>query len=80
MDHNEFLELHAGCVAAMRAYVVEAEKSCTLLGKCTGQPLTFEERMALLCQAITENDAHMSYLGAKSFLHGAALLGYGSLN
>jgi hypothetical protein len=80
MNYNEYLELHANCVAAMRAYFVEAEKSSLMLSKCTAEPLSFTERLSLLSQEIAENDAHTNYLGTKRLLHGAALLGYGFSN
>ena len=80
MDHAEFIELHADCVKAMRAYFVEAERTSAMLAKCTAEPLSFTERLGLLSQEITENDAHARYVGAKSLLHGAARLGYGFSN
>ena len=76
-EKAEFDELHADCVVAMRGYFVEAEKTTALLAKCTAEPLSFAERLGLLSQEITENDAHARYVGAKSLLHGAARLGYG---
>ena len=80
MNHNEYLELHANYVAALRAYFVEAEKSSVMLSKCTAEPLSFTERLSLLSQEIVENDAQTNYLGIKRLLHGAALLGYGFSN
>jgi|HubBroStandDraft_1064217.scaffolds.fasta_scaffold647809_1 hypothetical protein len=77
MDDSQFRGLHADCIAAMRAYVVEAEKSCAMLGKCTFEPLSFAERLVLLSQEIVENDARTVYLSAKALLHSAARLGYG---
>jgi hypothetical protein len=64
----------------MRAYFVEAERTTELLAKCTSEPLSFTERLGLLSQEIMENDAHTRYVAAKSLLHGAARLGYGSSN
>ncbi len=80
MNNAEFTELHADCIIAMRGYFVEAEKTTALLAKCTAEPLSFTERLGLLSQEITENDAHKRYVGAKSLLHGAARLGYGFSN
>jgi len=80
VTYDQFLELHANCVAAMRAYFVEAEKSSVMLSQCTPEPLSFTERLGLLSQEIVENDAHANYLGTKRLLHSAALLGYGSSN
>ncbi len=80
MDNSEFIELHANCVMAMRAYFVEAETTSAMLAKCTVAPLSFTERLGLLSQEIIENDAHTRYVTAKKALHGAARLGYGFSN
>ena len=80
MTNEEFKRLHADCVIAMRAYFVEAEKTTDLLAQCTADPLSFTDRLELLSQEIIENDAHASYRGTKSLLHGAARLGYGLSN
>lgn len=80
MDYNEFLALHGSYVTAMHAYIAETEKSCSMLGKCTADPLSLGERLNLFSQEIVENDAHRTYLSAKRLLHAAALLGYGSTN
>jgi len=80
MTNEEFRQLHTDCVIAMRAYFVEAERTTDLLAKCTAEPLSFADRLGLLSQEIIENDAHESYRGAKSLLHGAARLGYGFSN
>jgi len=77
MTNEAFRQLHADCVIAMRAYFIEAEKTTDLLAECTADPLSFTDRLGLLSQEIIENDAHASYRGAKSLLHGAARLGYG---
>ena len=77
MNNAEFIELHSNCVIAMRAYFVEAERTCALLAHCTAEPLSFTERMSLLSQEIIENQSHERYVTAKSLLHDAALLGYG---
>jgi len=79
-NYRKLVELDTTCVAATRAHVVEAEKSCVMLGKCTAESLSFRERLSLLSQGIVENDAHMAYSGTKRLLHGAALLGYGFSN
>jgi hypothetical protein len=80
MTNEEFKQLHADCIIAMRAYFVEAERTTDLLAKCTAGPLSFTERLGLLSQEIIENEAHATYKGAKSLLHGAARLGYGFSN
>ena len=80
MTNEEFRQLHADCVIALRAYFVEAEKTTDLLAQCTASPLSFTDRLGLLSQEIIENDAHANYRGAKSLLHGAARLGYGFSN
>jgi hypothetical protein len=78
--NSEFSELHANCVAAMRAYFVEAEKTSSMLAKCTAEPLSFTERLDLLSQEIIENESYTRYVDAKILLHTAARLGYGSSN
>jgi hypothetical protein len=80
INRQEFLEMHANCVTAMRTYLVEVEKTSTMLVECTAEPLTFRERFTLLSQGIVENDAHLAYLGTRSVLLKAAQLGYGSSN
>jgi hypothetical protein len=74
------MELHAGCVTALGAYFVEAEKTTQMLAECTVEPLTFTDRFKLMSQGIVENDAHLAYLGTKSLLYKAARVGYGLSN
>lgn len=76
MTYREFVDLHTSGVTAMRDYFDEAEKTTTLLAKCTADPLPFAERLAIASQEIAENTAHADYLGIKSRLHDAARLGY----
>ena len=80
MNQVEFQDLHANCVAVMRAYFAEAEKTTALLADCSAEPLTFVERLTLMSQTITEREAHEKYLSAKKFLLSVARLGYQSLN
>ena len=80
MNRTEFMEMHANCVAALGTYIVEAERTATMLAECCAEPLTFTERFKLMSQGIVENDAHLTYLGTKSVLYRAARLGYGSSN
>lgn len=54
------------------ATLARRRKTTALLAKCTAEPLSFAERLGLLSQEITENDAHTRYVGAKSLRHGAA--------
>ena len=76
MNRTEFMEMHASCVAALGAYFAEAERTTQMLAECTAEPLSFSERFKLMSQGIVENDAHLTYLGAKSLLFNAARLGY----
>jgi hypothetical protein len=76
----EFLEVHTSCTTAMRAYLVEMEKTATMLVECTPEPLSFKERFDLMSQGIVENDAHLTYLGAKSLLFNTARSGHGFSN
>lgn len=80
MNRTEFVASLAECATATETYIREAEKTSIMLGKCSQQPLTFEERLALLSQEILERDAFRIYLDAKRFLHRAALLGYDGLS
>jgi hypothetical protein len=80
MNRSEFMELHANSTRTLQAYVVEAEKTASMLEGCTAEPLSFIKRFKLMSQGITENDAHLTYLGARSFLFEAARLGYGCSN
>jgi hypothetical protein len=80
MNHMEFMDSLADCIAASEAYFREADKTSVMLRKCSQRPLTFEERFALLSQEILERDAFRIYLDAKRFLHRAALLGYEGLS
>ena len=78
MNREEFLEIHANCINAMRIYFIQIEKTADMLARCTGGPLTFRQRFRLMSQGIVENDAHSAYVGTRSPLNKAALLGYGS--
>ena len=78
MSRTEFMEMHASCVTALEAYLIEAEKTTRMLAECNVEPLTLQERFRLMSQGIVENDAHSAYVGTRSPLNKAALLGYGS--
>jgi hypothetical protein len=80
MNRSEFMELHANSAQALQTYFAEAEKTSTMLAGCTAEPLTFLERFKLMSQGISESDAHLTYLGARSLLFEAARLGYGCAN
>jgi hypothetical protein len=79
MDRIDFIALLAECATVSEAYFREAAKTAIMLAKCTRQPLSFDERFALLSQEILERDSYLMYLHAKRLLHSAALLGYGEL-
>jgi hypothetical protein len=59
----------------MQSYFAEAEKTCSMLSKCSPEPLPFFKRFAILRQEIAEKDAQQLYTVAKSLLHDAARLG-----
>jgi hypothetical protein len=80
MNRSEFMELHEKSARARQAYFTQAEKTSTMLAGCTAEPLPFSERFRLMSQGIAENDAHLTYLGARNILFEAARLGYGSSN
>lgn len=69
----------AECARTTETYLREVGKTSAMLAKCGPQPLTFEERFALLKQEILERNAFLSYLEAKRVLHRAALVGYEGL-
>lgn len=76
MNYTEFMDLHTSAITAMRVYFDQAEKTTTMLAKCTAEPLTFSERLIIASQEMVENSAHADYLGIKRRLHDAARLGY----
>jgi hypothetical protein len=78
MNRSEFMELHDRSARARQTYFTEAEKTSSMLAGCTAEPLPFIERFRLMSQGLAENDAHLTYLGARNVLFEAARLGYGS--
>jgi hypothetical protein len=80
VDQEEFTKLHGECDTLRRDYFGETEKTSKMLAKCTLEPLSFKERLALAAQGIVENDAHRTYLGMRDLLLEAARLGYGFTN
>jgi hypothetical protein len=80
LNRSKFLGIHEICVTAMRSYVVEAEKTISMLVDCAPEPLSFNRRFKLMCQQIAENDAHLTYLGDRGLLLRAARLGYENVN
>lgn len=77
MNQAEFNELHVSCVNALRIYIAAAEITCGKLAKCTPDPMPLADRVTIISQEITENDAHSAYLDCKRLLHDAVRLGYG---
>ena len=80
MNRTEFNAVLTECATVTRTYLREAEKTATMLVKCTQKPLSFDKRFALLAQEILEKDAFQTYLGVKRVLHNAALVGYEGLS
>jgi hypothetical protein len=80
MTRTEFAAVLADCAVVTETYLREAEKTSGMLVQCTGEPLPFDQRFALLSQEILEMEAFRSYLGAKRRLHNAALVGYEELS
>lgn len=78
MTRKEFMNLHANGVAALDAYVIEAQKTAEILAACTLKPMSFEERFRLMAQMIIERDAHLTYIGIRRLLLSAARFGYSS--
>ena len=80
MTRTEFAALLDDCTLITNTYLREAQKTSTMLVKCTGKPLPFDERFALLSQEILERNAFEIYIGAKRILHNVALVGYEELS
>jgi hypothetical protein len=51
-----------------------------MLAKCTAEPLPLDDRLNLLTQEVTEDEAHEAYMRAKRLVHNVAKLGYGLSN
>jgi hypothetical protein len=79
MDYAEFTGIHGICVTAMRSYIAQVEKTIAMLAESRPEPLSFKQRFTLMSQQIAENDAHLTYLGARSILLKAAKMGYARL-
>lgn len=65
-------DLHNKCVRSLRNYMAEANKTCQLLNAITKFPVSMEERMEILAQRRTENEAHERYHHARAILFRAA--------
>ena len=65
---------------ARQGYVAETAKTLDMLSKINGGPLGFDQRQALTAQGISENEAHMIYLGMRVILLEAVRLGYVNIN
>jgi hypothetical protein len=76
MTATEFNDLHANCVTAMQSYLVEVEKTSTMLRFCTEMPLSFRARLKLMRQQLRESNSHETLVGLKHRLFIAARLGY----
>jgi hypothetical protein len=56
------------CVQALRNYMREADKTCSLLNSIRAFPVPFEKRLAILDQRLRENAAHERYQLAREQL------------
>lgn len=54
-------QLRIACVQALRKYMREADKTCTLLNSIRQFPVPLEKRLAILDQRLVENAAHERY-------------------
>lgn len=54
-------QLRTECVRALRKYMREADKTCTLLHSIRVFPVPLERRLAILDQRLVENAAHERY-------------------
>ena len=80
MNQKEFDALHARCVDAFGTYADEAEKTASMLGTCTAEPMPLAARLEIAVQEKNEVAAHLAYLAEKLLLHDAARLGYAFAN
>jgi hypothetical protein len=77
MNSTEFMKARGEYVAAMRAYLVEIEKTSTMLAECGPEPPNFIEGFRVMSQVIAESDAQSAYLAARGLLFEAARLAQG---
>jgi len=80
VDRTQFEILHAGCLTALANYVNAAERTATMLEKCTPEPMSLAQRLDLLVQESEEEQAHHVYLDTKHVLRKAAKKGYYNTN
>jgi predicted negative regulator of RcsB-dependent stress response len=59
---EELHHLHRQCLAALRVYVSQANKTCKLLAKATKCPVSMEMRHEILEQRKAENEARNRYM------------------
>src|SRR5436309_13308591 len=59
---EELSLLHRHCLAALRYYISQANKTCRLLAKVTEHPVSLEMRQEILEQRKAENNARGRYM------------------
>ena len=59
---EELSLLHSHCLAALRDYISQANKTCRLLAKVTEHPVSLEMRQEILEQRKAENNARGRYM------------------
>jgi hypothetical protein len=78
MDEQSFAVLIRECSDTLKAYTVEAEKTCEMLGAFKGKRLDMGERRRITAQRSAENEMHQKYMRVRERLFEAAHCGYGS--
>jgi predicted anti-sigma-YlaC factor YlaD len=76
MSETEFQNLLQSCSEAREDYFHEAAKTCEMLGTCTSEPLSAQQKAELMAQRTRENAAHLEYRRVRERVLDAATLGY----
>jgi hypothetical protein len=75
MDEQSFLALKRECREKLKAYVVEAKKTCALLGVSKRKSITRDDLKKLMLQRSYENESHRQYVQVRERLFEVAQLG-----
>src|SRR5688572_21388273 len=76
MVHGQFIRAHLDCGQALDEYIKEANKMCQILGECSIEPLSLEERSNIVAQRSGQNEAHSVYQQVWRRLFEIARIGY----
>jgi hypothetical protein len=75
MDEQSFLALKRECEKMLKAYVVQAKKTCALLGRSKGKSMSRKELENLMRHRFHENELHHQYMQIRERLFEVAHLG-----